>query len=128
MPFLTYKITVKILEDNEFKLLRIVASTSIYSANVNFHDYRRINLCSLYKMRRKCKGEKHYMIHASLIYTQEKLSLFGWSESSEKDFPGLGRDGMAEFWEPSRARREYQVSPYNYFFTYFLSIPESSLH
>ena len=43
------------------------------------------------------------MIHASLIYMQEKFFLFGWSESSEKDFPGLGRDGI-EFWEPSRAR------------------------
>lgn len=44
------------------------------------------------------------MIHASLIYTEEKLFLFGWSESLENDFPGLGRDGMAEFWEPRRAR------------------------
>lgn len=55
-------------------------------------------------MRRKCKGEKHYMIHASLIYMEEKLFVFGWSESLENDFPGLGRDGMAEFLEPSRAR------------------------
>lgn len=95
---------MKILKDKELKLLRIVPSTRIYSANVNFYDDRRINMCSLYKMRRKSKGEKHYMILESVIYTHEKLFPFGWSESSEKDFPGLGRDGMAGFWEPSRAR------------------------
>lgn len=45
------------------------------------------------------------MIHASLIYTEEKLFLFGWSESLENDFSQvLGEMGYGRILGTWRAR------------------------
>lgn len=55
---------------------------------------------------------------------------FGWSESSENNLPGLGRDELAEFWEPSWTR-PLRVSVFSmqlFLSIYFFSVQESCLH